>query len=138
MAPRAWVPLDHGFPTAPKIQALLAEFGTVGPYVYVVLLATAKGQSFTRLKGGAGQAGSLTLAWPLLAHLAADSVDTVRAVVARMEALGELNVTEPSDVALVASFPDWDLWDVGPKDPTAAERKRHERDRKRDITVTDA
>lgn len=123
-APQYWTSLPAGFPEAPKVLKLRDEFGPLGPYVVIVLLAQATSQGYSR---GEPKGGRVAGAWSLLAYLAGGDEVTVRAVVARWAEMGEIELAH-DDARYAARFVEWELWHRAPADPDAARRKREQRD----------
>ncbi len=125
-APQYWTSLPAGFPEAPKVLALRDEFGPLGPYVVIVLLAQATAQGYSR---GEPRGGLVSGAWTLLAHLAGGDVPAVRAAVVRWAEMGEIKL-DYDDARYAARFVEWERWHLAPKDPAEAQRKREERGRR--------
>jgi hypothetical protein len=119
--PSYWTPLPAGFPQAPKVSVLLAEFGAPGPYTLIVLLATATAQGYL-----GGPKGWVRMAWVEMAHRTATEPAAAEVIVRRIAELGEIEIAA-DEHGFSARLVGWEKWKPTPKDPTAAERKARER-----------
>ena len=68
-APTWWVPVPVGFPQAPKVDQLRAEFGAPGPLAFVVMLCEAANQFYGTTKAKRVP-GKVRLGWIKLGMLA--------------------------------------------------------------------
>lgn len=121
--PAFWKSIALGFPRSPKPAALLAEFGAIGPYTWLVLIFEAKAQEYAQLDKAARQPGRVRLAWAQLGQLASCDVEGARAVLLRLQEWGELAL-EDDGFAFTATLHDWHRWEVEPKNPVAAAAKK--------------
>jgi hypothetical protein len=121
---RPWYRFDSGFPDQDTIRDLGEAHGAAGPLVMVILFCDAcaayspKATDFDTME--AGYAG--------LAKRAFTDAATVRAIVARAEGVGLLQILESDDRRCMVRLLAWQKWNA--KDPNAAGRQRRSRTRK--------
>lgn len=127
-APTWWTALPEGWPDAPKVDALRAEFGASGPLGFVCLLAESARQYYGTTKAER-KPGRIVVGWRRLANWAACDVETARRIVDTMAELGEIDIERTDDFSFALSFRDWLRWHPAALHPEAAERQRRYRER---------
>jgi hypothetical protein len=119
-----WVPLLAGHHRHPKMVALLEQHGAPGPNAFTVLLG--EGASVPP----SGDRGQVKMGWSDFARYAGtEDIETARNVMASMGELELVELVEDQPHGFTVRLVKWAEWDLMPKDPGAAERKRKQRER---------
>lgn len=121
------------WPRAPTVSQLRAEFGAVGPLVFVNLLCEAQRQFYATTKSQRRD-GRVKVGWVDLAHLSGCTAAEVEEVVQRLEGLCIIHIEETHGIGCDAVFLDWAKWTPAgpPTDPENADRQARFRAKQKD------
>jgi hypothetical protein len=128
-APRLWTTLPAQHHRHGKMEELLERHGASGPHAFTVLLAEA-----AAMLQGRDSRGVVEMSWRDFARFGGIKRDAVQG---RLRELTEepftlIEIERLTELGFRARILRWGEWDRMPKDPTATERKRKQRDRERD------
>lgn len=123
MASRTWFPRDCNLTADPKAGLIGAEFGAEGVLAFEELIALAKlGQNSGRAEAAYSQ---------LAARALIKSPKRAGAIVARLDALGLIDLESANGASFTYKLPKWTRWN----DPTAAQRKANERAKSHEVVT---
>lgn len=125
-----WTTLPAGHHRHPNMLSLLEDHGAAGPHAFTVLLS--EGASVPP----SGDRGTVRMAWSDFARYAGtEDTEDAHKVMASLQDLGLIALEDDTPRGFRARLLKWDEWDLMPKDPGAAERKRQQRAREADNAV---